>query len=103
MTQEVDIATYTSRFNDHATLCPGMVTPEEKNVERYIWGLPQPIKGLFIASKPTTFYSNKRLAFILSYQEIRRGMMVQKTNIPKVEGRKWMVGKESKKKAKKPS
>ncbi|KAL7606903.1 hypothetical protein Lser_V15G19246 [Lactuca serriola] len=31
-----DIAAYTARFSDLALLCPGMVTPEIKKVERYI-------------------------------------------------------------------
>lgn len=35
----VGIAAYTSRFNDHVTLCPSFVTFEYKKIERYIWGL----------------------------------------------------------------
>lgn len=31
-----DIAAYTSRFNDLAILCPGMITLESKKVERFI-------------------------------------------------------------------
>lgn len=31
-----DMTAYTNRFNDLAVLCPGMVTPEHKKVERYI-------------------------------------------------------------------
>ena len=34
-----DLATYTDGFYDLALLCPAMVTPEEKKVERYLWGL----------------------------------------------------------------
>ena len=49
MMQKADISTYTSRFNDLATFCPGMVTPEEKKIESYIWGLPQPSHGLVTA------------------------------------------------------
>ena len=34
--QEADVGTYTSCFNDLVTLCPMMVIPEEKKIERYI-------------------------------------------------------------------
>ncbi|XP_023764001.1 uncharacterized protein LOC111912502 [Lactuca sativa] len=36
-----DIAAYTSRFDDLALLCPRMVTPEYKKIERFIWRLTQ--------------------------------------------------------------
>ena len=57
-----DIASYTSRFDDLALLCPGMVTPESKKIERFIWGLTQPTKGNVIAAKPDTYDSAKCLA-----------------------------------------
>ena len=60
-----DITTYTSRFDDLALLCPGMVTPESKKIERFIWGLTQPMKGNVIAARPDTYDSAKRLAQIL--------------------------------------
>jgi len=34
-----DITAYTNRFNDLSVLCPAMVTPLTKKIERYIWGL----------------------------------------------------------------
>ena len=36
-----DIAAYTSRFDDLALLCPGMVTLESKKIERFICVTPQ--------------------------------------------------------------
>ncbi|KAL7586515.1 hypothetical protein Lser_V15G41321 [Lactuca serriola] len=60
-----DIAAYTSRFDDLALLCPGMVTPESKKIERFIWGLTQPTKGNVLAAKPDTYDSAKCLAKIL--------------------------------------
>ena len=60
-----DIAAYTSRFDDLALLCPGMVTPESKKIERFIWGLTQPTKGNVLAAKPDTYDSAKCLAQIL--------------------------------------
>lgn len=34
-----DIEAYTSRVSDLVILCPGMIMPESKKIERYIWGL----------------------------------------------------------------
>ena len=41
-----DIAAYTNRFHELALLCPTMVTPEYKKIERYIWGLSPQIQGV---------------------------------------------------------
>nr|KAJ0218984.1 hypothetical protein LSAT_V11C300134090 [Lactuca sativa] len=46
---------YTARFNDLAVLCPTLVTPKYKKIERYICGLASQIKGMLIASKPSTY------------------------------------------------
>ena len=40
-----DIAAYTTRFCDLDLIFPGMVTPESKKIERYIWGLTPPTQG----------------------------------------------------------
>lgn len=74
--KEADIAASTNYFNDLSTLCPRMVTLEYKKVERYIWALPQPIQGLVTTSKPSTYDSAKRFAFIMVNQEICGGTMV---------------------------
>lgn len=102
MMKEADIGSYTNCFNDLAILCIGLVTPEYKKIERYIWGLPHPTQGLFTTSKPTTYDSAKRLAFSLTNQEIHRGTMVQKVDLPKMENMKRKFGKEFKRKARKP-
>ena len=91
--KDVDIATYTNRFNNIATLCPSFVTPEYKKVERYIWGLVQPIQGLVIASRLATYDSAKQLAFNLTNEEIRRRNMVQKANLPKPENNNRKFGR----------
>ncbi|KAI3790531.1 hypothetical protein L2E82_03636 [Cichorium intybus] len=70
-----EVTAYTSRFNDLASLCPGMVNPEYKKTEKYIWGLASPVQGLVTASKPTTFDSAKQLAYQLTEQCIRQGTM----------------------------
>ncbi|XP_023772464.1 uncharacterized protein LOC111921120 [Lactuca sativa] len=48
-----EINAYTARFNHLAVMCPALVTPEYKKIERYIWGLALQIKGMVIASNPT--------------------------------------------------
>lgn len=73
---DVDIITYTNQFNDLATLCPIFFTPEHKKVERYIWGLVQPIQGFITYSQSTTYDNAKRLAFNLTNQEIRHDTLV---------------------------
>ncbi|XP_023758419.1 uncharacterized protein LOC111906872 [Lactuca sativa] len=57
-----DIATYTTRFNDLAVLCPRMVTLESKKVECYIWELSSQIQGNVVSVNPSTFDTAKRLA-----------------------------------------
>ena len=78
--QGSDIKGYTDRFNDLATLCPGMVTMEYKKIERYIWGLAPQIQGMVTASQPTTFESTKSIAFRLTDQAILQGQWSQKLN-----------------------
>ncbi|KAL7617535.1 hypothetical protein Lser_V15G03550 [Lactuca serriola] len=54
-TKASDITSYTFRFHNLALLCTGMVTPESKKIERFIWGLTQPTKGNVIAARPDTY------------------------------------------------
>lgn len=42
---DVEISTYTNRFNDLTTLCQNFVTSEYKKVERYLWDWFNPFKG----------------------------------------------------------
>nr|XP_043619907.1 uncharacterized protein LOC122591725 [Erigeron canadensis] len=83
-----DIMSYTTRFNELVTLCPGMVTPEYKKIERYIWGLPPSIQGNVTSSKPTTIQETIRLSHDLMDQVIRHTAKNadQRTNDNK---RKW--------------
>lgn len=67
---------------------PNLVTPEYKNMERYIQGLLQPIQGLDTTSKPTKYDSAKRLDFNLTNQEIHQYTMIQKAELPKSKSRK---------------
>ena len=78
-----DIVTYIDRFSDLAALCPGMVTPENKKVERYIWGLSPQILGHVLASNPTTFDSAKHLAYKLIDHGFHQGVMTPTLELKK--------------------
>nr|GFB39400.1 hypothetical protein [Tanacetum cinerariifolium] len=52
--KEMDISSYTTRFNELVMLCPGMVPTERKKVEAYIRGLSENIKGEVTSSEPVT-------------------------------------------------
>ena len=78
-----DLATYTDRFCDLALLCPAMVTPEEKKVERYLWGLSPQIQDSVLASIPTTFDNAKELAQQLIDHRASHGTM---TATPELDG-----------------
>lgn len=77
--QGSEVAAYTARFNELASLCPAMVEPEYKKTERYIFGLASPVQGHVTASRPTTFDSAKRLAYQITEQYILRGTMSPQT------------------------
>nr|GEZ55206.1 hypothetical protein [Tanacetum cinerariifolium] len=52
--KEMDISSYTTRFNELVILCPRMVPTERKKVEVYIRGLSENIKGEVTSSEPAT-------------------------------------------------
>ncbi|GJY14391.1 hypothetical protein Tco_0384813 [Tanacetum coccineum] len=47
-------AAYTNRFHELARLVPHLVTPENKRIERYIYGLASLICEMVAATEPTT-------------------------------------------------
>ncbi|GJT16881.1 putative reverse transcriptase domain-containing protein [Tanacetum coccineum] len=63
-----DIDGYTNRFHELAALCPSMVTPEFKKIERYVWGLLEKIQGNVTSSKATTAHEAIRMAYCLMDQ-----------------------------------
>lgn len=77
--KELEVTSYTSKFNDLAKLCPGVVNPKYKNIETYIWGLVPPIWGLVTISIPTTFNSVIQLVYELIEQCIYQGTMTMQT------------------------
>nr|GFD36538.1 hypothetical protein [Tanacetum cinerariifolium] len=66
----MDISSYTTRFNELAILCPGMVPTERKKVEAYIRGLSENIKGEVTSSEPATLSKAVRMAHTLMEQKI---------------------------------
>jgi hypothetical protein len=76
--QGSDITSYINRFNELSVLCPAMVAPESKKIERFIWGLDAQIQNSVTASNPLTFESVKDIAIRLTDQAVRKGMMVPK-------------------------
>ena len=78
-----DAIAYTARFSDLSALCPSMVNPESKKVERYIWGLSPQIQGHVLASNPVTFDSAKRLAQRLIDHGVKQGTITAVSEPPK--------------------
>ncbi|GJW79270.1 reverse transcriptase domain-containing protein [Tanacetum coccineum] len=67
----VDITTYNRRFQELAILCPAMVPTTEKLLERYVWGLPQPIQGNVTSFDPAIIDESMRMARRLMDQAVR--------------------------------
>ena len=74
--QGSDIAGYTHRFNDLAVLCPGMVAPVAKKIEKYIGVLAPQIQNSVTAFNPLTFEIVKGIAIRLTDQAVRQGTKV---------------------------
>ena len=85
-----NITAYTKRFHELSVLCPTMVTPMYKRLERYIWGLPLSIQGNVMSSKPTELAEAIRLAHDLNNAQIRLGSSSKSTEVRIVDNkRKW--------------
>nr|GEX38952.1 hypothetical protein [Tanacetum cinerariifolium] len=69
--KEMDISSYTTRFNELVILCPGMVPTEKKKVEAYIRGLSENIKGEVTSSKPATLNKAVWMAHTLMEQKVK--------------------------------
>nr|GEW10110.1 putative reverse transcriptase domain-containing protein [Tanacetum cinerariifolium] len=69
--KEMDISSYTTRFNELVILCPGMVPMERKKVEAYIRGLLENIKGEVASSEPATLNKAVWMAHTLMEQKVK--------------------------------
>ncbi|GJZ62563.1 reverse transcriptase domain-containing protein [Tanacetum coccineum] len=68
-------AAYTDRFHELARLVPHLVTPENKRIERYIYGLALQIRAMVAATEPTTIQSVVLKAGMLTDEAIRNGSL----------------------------
>nr|GEY95486.1 hypothetical protein [Tanacetum cinerariifolium] len=82
---EMDIFSYTTRFNELVILCHGMVPTERKKVEAYIRGLSENIKGEVTVSEPGTLNKVMRMAHTLMEQKVKAIEEIEADN----KKRKW--------------
>nr|GEV74400.1 hypothetical protein [Tanacetum cinerariifolium] len=68
-------AAYNYQFHELARLVPNLVTPENKRIERYIYGLALQIHGMVAATEPTTILSVVQKARMLTDKVIRNGAL----------------------------
>ncbi|GJX01186.1 putative reverse transcriptase domain-containing protein [Tanacetum coccineum] len=76
---EVDHAAYTDMFHELARLVPHLVTPENKRIERYIYGLALQIRKMVVATKPTTIQKAVQKAGTLTDEAIWNGSLKKNT------------------------
>ncbi|GKC04343.1 putative reverse transcriptase domain-containing protein [Tanacetum coccineum] len=70
---EAGHATYTDRFHKLARLVPHLVTPEDKRIERYVYGLAPQIRGMVAAMEPKTIQKAVQIAGTLTDEALRNG------------------------------
>ncbi|GKA02726.1 hypothetical protein Tco_0675507 [Tanacetum coccineum] len=72
---EASHAAYTNRFHELARLVPRLFTPENKRIERYIYGLAPQIRGMVAATEPTIIQKVVQKASTLTDEAIRNGSL----------------------------
>nr|GEZ96381.1 putative reverse transcriptase domain-containing protein [Tanacetum cinerariifolium] len=82
-------AAYTNRFHELARLVPHLVTPESKNIKRYVYGRSLQIRRMVAAVEPKTMQKAMQISGALTDEAVRNG------SIKKVEKRE-NVGEPSK-------
>ncbi|GKB84580.1 putative reverse transcriptase domain-containing protein [Tanacetum coccineum] len=82
-------AAYTNRFHELARLVPHLVTPENRMIKRYVYGLAPQIRGMVAAMEPKTIQKAMQISGALTNEAVRNG------SIKKVEKR-GNVGETSK-------
>ncbi|KAJ0952826.1 putative transcription factor interactor and regulator CCHC(Zn) family [Helianthus annuus] len=71
---------YMDRFEELSLLCPTMVTPLDKAIERYIDGLPDSIMDILICVNPTTLRQAIELSATLTESQVRKGKLTRKSD-----------------------
>ncbi|GKB69143.1 reverse transcriptase domain-containing protein [Tanacetum coccineum] len=64
---------YTDRFHELARLVPHLVTPENKRIKRYVYGLAPQIRGMVAETEPMTIQKVVQIAGTLTGEAIRNG------------------------------
>nr|GEU83160.1 reverse transcriptase domain-containing protein [Tanacetum cinerariifolium] len=82
-------AIHTDRLHKLARLVPHLVTPENKSVERYIYGLSSQIRAIVAATEPTTIRSVVLKNRMLTNETIRNGAL------KKITKKRWNNGEPS--------
>ncbi|KAK1429753.1 hypothetical protein QVD17_11971 [Tagetes erecta] len=70
-----EIEAYTTRSHELAVLCPNMVNPAYKRIEKYIDGLAPQIQGLVMAANPESIQQAILLAHKLTDQAVAQGTL----------------------------
>ncbi|KAI3743707.1 hypothetical protein L1987_56771 [Smallanthus sonchifolius] len=70
-----EIEAYTTRSHELTNLCPQMVTPPYKRIEKFIDGLVPQIQSMVTSSNPTTIQQTIRLAHRRTDQAVAQGTL----------------------------
>ncbi|KAJ0695638.1 putative transcription factor interactor and regulator CCHC(Zn) family [Helianthus annuus] len=81
---------YTDRFEELSLLCPTMVAPLDKAIERYIDGLPDSVQDIVTGSNPTTLRQAIELSATLTELQIRKHKLFRKGDKKPIEESKTM-------------
>ena len=73
-----DNATYTTRFHELSLLVPHLVSTLTRTINKYIRGLPMPIKDSVLSSAPKTLSDAITLASTLSDNHVKAGTLTIK-------------------------
>ncbi|GJX35453.1 reverse transcriptase domain-containing protein [Tanacetum coccineum] len=68
-------AAYTDRFHELARLVPYLVTPENKRIEKYIYGFAPQIQGMMAATEPVIIQRAVQKAGTLKDEAVRNGSL----------------------------
>ena len=74
----LEIEKYINRFNELVRLVPHLATPEEKKIERFIWGLISEIRRDVTSSNPTTISAAVIMARRMTKDVARSGVQPAK-------------------------
>ncbi|GKE36238.1 putative reverse transcriptase domain-containing protein [Tanacetum coccineum] len=70
---EAGHAVYTDRFHELARLVPHLVTPENRRIERYVYGLASQMRGMMAATEPSPIQKAVQIAGTLTNEALRNG------------------------------